>query len=148
MAVAAGAILVAGLAAGWFYTGLDPASSESRTTDPSPQIAGLQTELDLRKYSVLRSEQGADTPEPVTLPVGVVEVTLLLPVGSEPGEYDIQVLDSDLKSKAAARSAAEIRDFVTTIRVTLDLRAVPTGAYQLAVRRQGDNWRMFPARVQ
>ena len=147
MAVAAGAILVAGLTAAWFYRTAELPSSEPTGVSQS-QIAELRTELDLRKYSVLRSEQSADTPEPVTLPIGVVEVTLLLPVGSEPGEYEIQVLDSDLKSKAAARSAAEIRDFVTTIRVTLDLRAVPTGAYQLAVRRDGDNWRMFPARVQ
>ena len=64
------------------------------TAASQPQIAELRTELDLRKYSVLRSEQSGDQPEPVPLPTGVVELTLLLPVGSEPGPYDIQVLDA------------------------------------------------------
>lgn len=96
---------------------------------------------------MLRSEQSADGQEPVVVPTGVLEIKLLLPVGSEPGPYDIQVLDADLKSLATAHSVAEIQDFVTTVRATLDLRTVPPGAYQLAVRRQGDDWRMFPARV-
>lgn len=96
---------------------------------------------------MLRSERSGDQPEPVPLPTGVVELTLLLPVGSEPGPYDIQVLDADLKSRASAHASGEIQNFVTTIRATLDLRTVPSGTYQLAVRREGDDWRMFPARV-
>ncbi|MBA3641179.1 MAG: hypothetical protein H0W53_18305 [Acidobacteria bacterium] len=81
------------------------------------------------------------------MPIGIVDLTLLLPVGSEPGAYDIQVLDSDLKSRASARAVGEIRDFVTTVRATVDLRGVPGGTYQLAIRREGDDWRMFPAQV-
>ncbi len=72
---------------------------------------------------------------------------MLLPVGSEPGAYEIQLLDSDLKSRASAHAVGEIRDFVTTVRATVDLRRVPGGTYQLAIRREGDDWRMFPARV-
>lgn len=146
MAVAAGAILVAGLAAAWFYR-TDELPRSEPTGASQPQIAELRTELDLRKYSVLRSEQSGDRPEPVPVPTGLVELTLLLPVGSEPGAYDIQVLDADLKSRASAHAVAEIRDFVTTVRATLDLRTVPRGTYQLAVRREGDDWRMFPARI-
>lgn len=146
MAAVAAAVVAAGLAATWIYRADPPTGSEPARAGES-QVAELRTELDLRKYSVLRSEQGGDQPGPVSLPTGVVELTLLLPVGSEPGPYDIQVLDSDLKSRASAHAAGEIRDFVTTIRATLDLRAVPSGTYQLAVRREGNDWRMFPARV-
>src|SRR5918993_340734 len=35
-----------------------------------------------------------------------------LEVGSEPGGYEVQVLDSELRSRAAATGEAEIRDFV------------------------------------
>ena len=124
-----------------------------RAIQAAPQVASapattsLRAELDLRKFAVLRSEQGGERQEPVVVPTGVVELTLLLPVGSEPGPYDIQVLDADLKSLSTAHSVAEIQDFITTLRATLDLRTVPPGAYQLAVRRQGDDWRMFPARI-
>jgi hypothetical protein len=61
--------------------------------------------------------------------------------------YDIQVLDADLKSLSRAHAVAEIQDFITALKATLDLRTVQPGAYQLAVRRQGDEWRMFPARI-
>jgi hypothetical protein len=145
-AVAASAILVAGLAATWFYVANERPRSQP-TAPAQSQISELRTELDLRKYSVLRGEQSGGQPEPVPLPTGVVELTLLLPVGSEPGPYDIQVLDADLKSRASAHASGEIQNFVTTIRATLDLRTVPSGTYQLAVRREGDDWRMFPARV-
>jgi hypothetical protein len=77
-----------------------------------------------------------------------VRVTILLPTGSEAGAYEIQVLDSGLKSLAGAQASGEIQNFVATLRSTLDLRAVPVGTYQLAVRRTGEDWRLFPARVE
>jgi hypothetical protein len=73
--------------------------------------------------------------------------TILLPVGSEPGPYEAQILDSNLRSVTSAAGDAEIRDFVTTLRATIDLSSVPPGAYQLALRRHGEDWRLFPAEV-
>ena len=72
-----------------------------------PTAESLHAELDLRKFAVMRSEQAAEPPEAVRLPVGLVEVTLLLPVGSSAGTYDIQLLDSDLKTRAVARGEAD-----------------------------------------
>lgn len=143
IAVAAAAVLIAGVA--WFVAGSRPSPSDSA---PVSQTAELRTELDLRKFAVTRSDQGSEQATPVSLPIGHVDLTLLMPVGSEPGPYDIQVLDSNLKSIASAHGVGEIRNYVTTIQVPIDLRAVPPGSYQLAVRREGDDWRLFPARVQ
>lgn len=57
-------------------------------------------------------------------------LTILLPVGSQQGVYEVQVLDSELRSRAAATGQAEIRDFVTTLQPGLTSRplsrAVPT----------------------
>lgn len=145
MPAAAAALVVVAGATWWLTRG-----ESNRAAPPaasSPATTSLRAELDLRKFAVLRSEQATERPDPVVVPTGIVELTLLLPVGSEPGPYDIQVLDADLKSLSTAHSVAEIQDFVTTLRATLDLRTVPPGAYQLAVRRQGDDWRMFPARI-
>ncbi len=146
LAAVAVAVLVAGLGGIWFFMLGRP--SETEPASPAQhQVAELRTELDLRKYAVTRSDQASPDVTPVSLPIGVVELTLLLPVGSEPGAYEIQVLDSDLKSRASTHAVGEIRDFVTTARATVDLRGVPEGIYQLAIRREGDDWRMFPARV-
>jgi len=145
VAAAAVAVLVAGLGWTWFFMNRQTVP-ETPPVSPT-RTAELRTELDLRKFAVTRSDQASPEAIPVSLPIGVVDLTLLLPVGSEPGAYDIQVLDSDLKSRASAHAVGEIRDFVTTVRATLDLRDVPGGTYQLAIRREGDDWRMFPARV-
>jgi hypothetical protein len=145
IAAAAAALVVAAGATWWLTRGeTNPAAPPAMS---SPAATSLRAELDLRKFAVLRNEQGPERQEPVVVPTGVVELTLLLPVGSEPGPYDIQVLDADLKSLSTAHSVAEIQDFITTLKTTLDLRTVPPGAYRLAVRRQGDDWRMFPARI-
>jgi hypothetical protein len=73
-------------------------------------------------------------------------LTLLLPTGAEPGPYELQVLDSNLASKAAAVGAATLQDHVTTLRVPIDSSSL-TGPYHLAVRRTGDQWQMFPIEV-
>ncbi len=59
----------------------------------------------------------------------------------------MQLLDGDLRSRADAKATAAIEDFVTTLRVRMDLGQLAAGRYQLAVRREGDSWRMFPAVV-
>jgi len=92
-AAAAAAVLVAGLVGLWFSWG-PPSSQGGAAPVSQSQVAEMRTELDLRKYAVSRSEQAAPDVVPVSLPVGVVDLTLLLPVGSEPGAYDIQILDS------------------------------------------------------
>ncbi|ODS52405.1 MAG: hypothetical protein ABS36_17640 [Acidobacteria bacterium SCN 69-37] len=103
--------------------------------------------MDLRRFAVLRSEQTQGEAEPVSLPRGSADLVILLPTGSEPGPYDVQLLDGDLRSRADAKGTAAIEDFVTTLRVRIDLGQLAAGRYQLAVRREGDSWRMFPAVV-
>lgn len=147
LSAAAIVALAAGLAGMWFYLA-GRTSPVAPATGGSTQSADLRTaELDLRKFTATRSQQTDAQAASVTLPSALVDLTLLMPIGSEPGSYDVQLLDADLQSKASAHAAGEIRDYVTTIRTTLDLRGVQPGTYQLAVRRAGDDWRLFPARV-
>lgn len=145
-AAAAVIIIVAGAA--WL---LSP-SRGHRGALPQPsvqesQVADRRMEVDLRKYSVTRNEQQKPETGPVSLARARSNLTILLPVGSEPGGYEIRVLDSGLRSQASASGEAAIRDFVTTLQTTIDLRALSPGVYQLALRRQGDDWRLFPASV-
>lgn len=147
LAAAAIVVLTAGLAGIWFYLAgrTSPVALPAGSSSQSPEVR--TAELDLRKFTATRSQQAGAETAPVTLPSALTDLTLLMPIGSEPGSYDIQLLDADLQSKASAHAAGEIRDYITTIRTTLDLRGVQPGTYQLAVRRVGDDWRLFPARV-
>jgi hypothetical protein len=145
-AAAALIIIVAGAA--WF---LSPSRGERGTLPQPPvqesQVAERRVEVDLRKYSVTRNEQQKTETGPVSLARARSNLTILLPVGSEPGGFEIQVLDSGLRSQASASGEAAIRDYVTTLQTTIDLRSLSPGAYQLALRRHGEDWRLFPAEV-
>lgn len=145
-ATAAAAVLIASVGA-WFWWSRPDDVSQTRAPAAVAPAPELNASLDLRKYTVLRSDQQQAEPQPISLPRGKLNLTLLLPVGSEPGEYDVQVLDRDLTSRASTSAAAEIRDFVTTLQVSLDIAALAPGEYQLAIRRHGENWRLFPLEV-
>jgi hypothetical protein len=72
---------------------------------------------------------------------------MLLPAGSEPGAYDVQLIDSASRPQASASGQADIRNFITTLETRIDLRSMTPGEYQLGLRRLGEEWRLFPARV-
>jgi hypothetical protein len=73
---------------------------------------------------------------------------MLLPVGFQSGKYDVQILDSNLASKASTSGSAEIRDYTTTLHASLDVTNVGPGPYQPAIRRHGEDWRLFPIKVE
>lgn len=146
---AAAAAVVVGVIGTMWYSGRRPAPSQrSPDSVELSQPTLLRTSLDLRNFAVLRSDRPQEQPPPVTLPAGRIDLTMLLPVGSEPGSYDVQLLDSELRSRAEAMGTAEVINFVTTVHALLDLRPLAAGPYQLALRRQGDDWKLFPAIVQ
>ena len=147
LVTAAAAAVLAAVGTWLFFT------QEQRVDEPeapriAQQTAEVPTELDLRKYTVARSEERPAKQPVLELPRGRLNLTILLPVGSEPGGYEVQILDSDLRSRASASGSAEIRNYITTLRTTLDINELPAGSYQLAVRRQGEEWQLFPARLQ
>ena len=118
-----------------------------RTAPPATQTAPQSAQLDLRPLAVTRSdEQKAEAP-PLVVPRGRVNATILLPVGSSPGEYDVRILDGDLRARATARGSAEIRNYITTLEAVIDVSALEAGDYQLTLRRDGGEWQMFPLRV-
>ena len=142
--LAAAAALVVVTAGTWWLTRGESNSAAPQVAS-APASTSLRAELDLRKFAVLRSEQSAERQaHRSSLPTGVVELTLLLPSVQSlaPTTFSAR-LKSPLTDEATGTGAIE--NFVTTLRVRMDLRRSTPGRYQLAVRRQGDNWRMFPS---
>lgn len=145
MAYAAAAILVLAIAGSWFA--LRRAGDADRIAQPTTQTAPQSARLDLRPLAVTRSEEQRVAAAPLVVPRGRVNATILLPVGSSPGEYDVRILDADLRARATARGSAEIRNYITTLEAVIDVSALETGDYQLTLRRDGSEWQMFPLRV-
>ena len=145
LAYAAAAVLVLGIAGSWFA--LRRAGDADGLARPTTQTAAQSARLDLRPLAVTRSEEQRVAAAPLVVPRGRVNATILLPVGSSPGEYDVRILDADLRARATAKGLAEIRNYITTLETVIDVSALEAGDYQLTLRRDGSEWQMFPLRV-
>jgi hypothetical protein len=141
---AAAALLVLLAVSGWFFA---RRSGEPNAPPTRAVLSEARVNLDLRPYTVSRSETNLPPQPPLELSQQRLALSLLLPVGSEPGVYQLQLLDDGSHVMASASGQAEIVNFVTTLRVAVDLSAVPVGEYRLAVRRDGDAWSFYPATV-
>jgi len=145
LAYAAAAVLVLAIAGSWFA--LRRAGDADHIAQPTTQTAPQSARLDLRPLAVTRSEAQRVEATPLVVPRGRVNATILLPVGSSPGEYDVRILDADLRARATARGPAAIHNYITTLEAVIDVTALEAGDYQLTLRRDGGEWQMFPLRV-
>jgi hypothetical protein len=136
---AAAALILSTGSATWFWTTRENGVASSGTR--------LRAELDLRPYAITRGEPQTVLP-PLVLPRGDLMLTLLLPTGSEPGQYEVQVKDSNATTRASARGNAELRQYVSTLEVAVSVGELSPGMYSLAVRRDGNEWQQFPVRLE
>ena len=103
---------------------------------------------DLRPYAVMRSDRSQLTEPAFDLPQRLVRLTVVLPNGSEPGRYELELRGPDGSARATAWGGATLQDFITRLSADLDLRSAPRGASELAIRRTGEDWQLFPVRIQ
>ena len=155
-AVAAAVVVIAGLF--WFsplaLKNPAPPNEDARAVKPVEQIARgelttepLRIDVDLREYSTSGRETKS-LRQPLALPRRRLYVTVWFPSGFGPGPYEIRVVDPDRRPRASASGLAAFRDGSTSLQTTLDLTSLPSGEYQLAVRRQSEDWHLYPAHVQ
>jgi len=125
----------------WYFTKSQVASppiiAKSQNSLPS-------TILDLRPYTVVRSDSNPSSSAPLTMGRGRQNVTLVLPVASADGQYSLKLLDSNLSPRMTSNPTAKLADGVTSIATELDFTDVPVGRYTLALKREPEDWRYFP----
>jgi hypothetical protein len=100
--------------------------------------------IDYRGEGTTRSEAGDPARKSVTVPRANLEATIMLPVGSEPGPYELRLLDGAKRSRLAREATATLKEFAVRVAVNLDLRSLPSGAYTLEIRRSGEDWDPHP----
>jgi hypothetical protein len=134
---AAAAVLALGVGTGaWMFRG-----------GGAPHVE-IQAHLDLRPYAILRGESQTAERSALQLPRARVQLTLLLPTGSQPGPYEVEIRETGGVSTQSARGNADLRNQVTTLDVSVSTQSLPSGTYQLAVRHVGDQWQQFPLRIE
>ncbi len=104
--------------------------------------------LDLRDRSVVRGQNPSETGQaPLEIPRSAKHLVLDLPIGSKEGPYDVGLFTETGDQILRAAGTAQLRDHVTSLRVDVDVRSVPPGAYFLGVRQPGLEWSRYPIRL-
>ena len=112
-----------------------------------PEVQLQLATLDLRPLDALRGEPGAATPAPV-LARENLRLTILLPTGSDEGNYQFEIRDARGSPRVDGAGNAVIRNYIATIETPLDLRPLCPGRFTFAIRRgQESSWRFYPLEV-
>jgi hypothetical protein len=96
--------------------------------------------LDLRD----RSSQRSATAEPgntalLALPRKKLNLTILLPFGSEPGKYEVQMRKAG-KELVTVGGNADVNQGNTELRIKIDLSKYAAGIYAVAIRQPSSTW--------
>jgi len=112
--------------------------------------AGTPTTItgDLRQYALMRLDRAQLSEPAFDLPPRLIQLTLVLSNGLEPGAYDVEVRGAGGSAIATASGHATLQDFITRLSVEIDLRSAPRGTCQLGIRRTGEDWQLFPVRIE
>lgn len=114
---------------------------------PHSHENGMAAVLNLEGESVVRgSESGREQLQ--RLPLSDLDLSIYLPVGSEPGLYEVAVEGGAASSATSVEGRAEVNSAgLTLLRARLDLRGSEPGARQLLVRRKSAGARARVYRV-
>jgi len=129
MAVAAAAVAVGAIA--FLIPKLTTPGGESAPTSPGSEVVIA----DLRPYAPVRGTLAE--PEPLELAARSMRLRLLLPAGSELGQYGLVLVATGGQTKWSARSQAEIIDHTTALSLDADLSQLRPGQYTLWIAKDG-----------
>ena len=105
--------------------------------------------LDLKDLSAARGEGvAAAEKKPRVLHATRLDLTILLPLGSEPGQYEVQVLKNADEPLVTAAGEARVEHGATVLRTKLDLSQQKPGMFFLGVRQPPSDWTYCPVRIE
>jgi len=114
----------------------------------SPSTQEVALNVDLQHWRVFRSDAPGKQREPLVFPRQRLDLTFSLPVGSEDGEYDVQIASKpDGPTLVASHGTARLEDHTETLRARLDVRSLPPGNYSLEIRRSGSGPLLVPIKI-
>ncbi|MGH9425778.1 MAG: hypothetical protein ACRD2L_05660 [Terriglobia bacterium] len=122
---------------------------EEKTPEPWPQeqrpeIARQQPEpkiykdvvLDVRDQSVARGEAPQPRDKYPTIPTGLLNLSIYLPFGSEPGKYHLTIYRDPAKPLLITTGTARIRRGITIVQLKVDTSQMPRDSYVLESRSE------------
>lgn len=114
---------------------------------PKPQVY-LQLVFDLRAWSSPRSDRPAAPKPQLRLPRAPIQLSIYLPIGSEDGTYDVQLLRPRMLPSLETRGEAQLRDHIEKLEVRIDTSTFVPGSYLLRLRRADAGWSEYPIELE
>ena len=102
--------------------------------------------IDLSHWVRPRGAEQQPNEQPVQLQRARLNLTIRLPIGEEPGEYQVAVRRGE-STVVQGKSAGKLEDQITTLHLQFDCSSLSRGAYVLAIRQGEGAWEEFPAVV-
>ena len=87
--------------------------------------------MDLRNKAALRGADSTPGQAAAVLPQQPLALSIYLPTGSEPGNYEVQVTQGPGEALLTADGKATLRDHITVLDVKLDAERLQPGPYLL-----------------
>lgn len=156
LALCAMLLITAGLAT-WFYgfradrnqRGPEPPLAKEgpppRKTVPDEFAVAV---LDLRDRSPVRGDQKPTPNDDVaTIPARRLELSVYLPIGSEEGDYEMQILRDTDSPLVTQTGTAILRNQNVVVTVRADFSSISSGRYLLRLRRETFGWRYYAVSV-
>jgi hypothetical protein len=124
-------------------------SAPNRPGTPQPQNNPLvPIRVDLAAYSPVRGDAANTAPPKIHLPAKSLRITFLLPVGMEPTQYLVRILDSAGKAVVEKSVSARLAGGVASFEIDLNLdKAVSGPEWSLLLREPGLSWRTYPIMI-
>ena len=138
-ACAAAILLASGIT---FMLQRQTVSAPSAEIQRQPVVPAVETaRLDLGDQTGLRSdERGRKTEVPHELPRKRLNLSVILPFGSPPGQYQLGLFRLDQTSLTTTTGDAQVSQGTTILSVQLDLSGYPSGQYLVGVKRTLGDW--------
>ena len=110
---------------------------------PAPPI--FNASIDYREIAPTRSPDVQVSPARTPrLQRALLNLTILMPFGSEDGEYAIEIRGLAGDPMVATSGVAKWTGVAEVLSVRLDLLSLAAGEYTLALRRSGASWHSYP----
>lgn len=148
MWIAAATVALIAFCGWWLFRWTRTVEPERREARDDAPLQVVEATLDLRGYSPLRGEGQVPGQVALRIPRGTKRLRVLLPVGAEPGAYEIELRAGDGRAPVNATGEASIVDFVTTLDADVDLGTLAAGSYRLALRHEQESWREYAVVVE
>lgn len=130
LVLASAALLILAVVGGWAW----------KTHMPYQKVT-----VDLRNRLILRGDQVPSANSgPIELPRGRLDLTVLLPKGSSPGNYEIRVSTELERPIMSARGTAAIENGSAALNVKLDLSRLARSTYLLEIGQTGAERNEYP----